>query len=180
MEISFDVSHFVGRPQHLISVLSNMTRVGAWNAHHNAEIEEITCRTPSSALKYTRFVTYKIGISADAEKVFLKNPGIGLRYLRMVNRKTLQDEKAQAKFWKKITNKSSLAIEWARTFNERFSEKEEEVFVHNMRDMWTYAREVIKGKFPDSVHNMILLKSYEKLASYENHYLQEYIKKFGK
>ena len=180
MEISFDLSHFAGRPQHLISVLCNLARVSAWAPVHNPEIEEITCRTPSTALKYTRYVTHRVGISAEAEKVFLKNPGIGIRYLRVVNRSTLQDEKTHAKFWKKITRKSKLALEWSMAFNKRLSEKEEEVFLQSMRDMWTYAREVIKGQFPEQIHSMILLKSYEKMASYESHYLQEYIKRFGK
>ena len=179
MEITFDIAQFEKRPQQLISVMCNLARVGAWIPSHVEEIEVITCRTPSSAYKYVRYVTGKIGVSAKTEAVFLKNPNIGLRYLRMVNR-NLQDEKIHARFWKKVVKKPELALEWARNFNQRLSEKEEEVFVKNMRCMWQYAQYVIGGRFPESVHNMILLKSYEKMPSYENHAIQEYIKKFGK
>ena len=45
-----------------------------------------------------------------------------------------------------------------------------------MYSMRTYAYFVIKGKFPERIHNMILLKSYENMGEYSKKYLKEYLK----
>jgi hypothetical protein len=129
MNITFEVEKFCNDPRGLIDVLSSLNSVRAWHVGNHREIEEVVCRTPSSALKYCQMVSHSYGVSRESEKVFVKNPGIGIRYLRIVNRTEFLDEKVQKRFWKKVVKKADLAYEWCRAFGRRLSEAEEEVFV---------------------------------------------------
>lgn len=176
MIVSFDVEKFKGDPRALIDVLSSLYRVGGWRLGHYAEVEEVVCRTPSSALKFCRMVNHSYGISSSAEKVFLKNPGIGIHYLRLVGRSEFLDEKVQKRFWRKITRSPDLAYEWARTFNRRLSEQEEEVFVKNISRARDYALYVARGAFPEKIHKMLVLRSFESLDNLSKSYLSEYLR----
>jgi hypothetical protein len=174
MELTIDLGNYAGDAKGLIYLLHSLKNHNSWSPTHEDEIEKVTCRTPSSALKYTGLVM-KDGISTDAEKVFLKNPGIGVRYLIRIKKKAFSDPETQKKFWKKVLRDPQIALAWAQTFG-RLSEVEEEVFLKNTYSMRNYAYFVIKGKFPERIHNMILLKSYEEMSPNSKKYLSEYIK----
>lgn len=175
MEIKFNISDFKGRANNLISILSHLKYADCYTPTPNLEIEAITCRTPSLALKFCRYVNL-CGISPESEKVFLKNLPLGIRYLKLVKRQAMQDPAVQKRFWKRIVKKPELAFEWASAFKQRLSEEEEEVFANDMRCMREYAYHVIKGKFPEKVHQMILLKSFEPMSSYQKKAIEDYIK----
>ena len=176
MIVSFDTSAFDGRPGALISVLSSMSSVGQWPFDHNRDVEAIVCKTPSSALKYCRHVVHAYGISLKGERVFLKNPRIGIRYLRLTNKSRFFEEETQARFWRKVTKSPDLSYEWARAFGMRLSEEEEMVFSENIRIAKEYAVEIIRGPFPEKVHQRILLRSFESMDSYSKAVLAEYIR----
>lgn len=176
MIVSFDLSAFAGKPQNLISVLAGMSSVGQWPFDHNREVEEIVCSTPSSALKYCRYVVHAYGLSAKGERVFLKNPGIGMRYLRLTSKPRFQDDDTQRRFWRKVTKSPDLAYTWASTFGKRLSEEEEMIFSENLSVARNYASRVIRGPFPEPVHHRILLRSFENLPPYEKNALNEYLK----
>jgi hypothetical protein len=178
MQIAFDVEKFAGRrsgDRDLTFVLSYLKRHGCVGPAQYPSIEKITCQTPSSALRYCRYFASS-GISPENEEVFLKNPKIAVRYLKMVNRPEFADPKTQKRFRNKFKKNAEVAFEWAKAFNTRLSESEEEVFRRDMSSAKKYAMYVIKGKFPEKVHNMILLASYENLPSYQKHCLAEYLK----
>jgi hypothetical protein len=174
MNISFDVENFKSRPASLIAVLSHLKACNCYVPSRSIEIERIACRTPSSALKFCRYVN--VALNPESEKVFLKNPKLGIRYLRSSHRQEMQDEKVQKRFWRHITKKPELALEWSQYTGRRLSEQEEEVFVKDMRCMNVYAQKIIKGKFPESVHQMIVLRSFEQMTRYHKMSLEEYIK----
>lgn len=175
MNIKFDVDLFRNDPRGLISVLSQLYRHGAWSLGHHREIEEIVCRTPSSAFKFCHLVSRAYGVSRDAEKVFVKNPSIGIRYLRLVSRTEFLDEKVQKRFWRKVMKNPDIAYEWARAFGRRLPEGEE-VFVGNIRCARDYSLYVIKGGFPEKIHQMLVLRSFENLESWEKKYLNDYLR----
>jgi hypothetical protein len=175
MEVSFSIDNFVGKPQNLITVLSHLRYAGSYSFKQEEEVEAITCKTPSVAYKFARFVA-KEGISARAEKVFLKNPSIGIRYLNLIKKNQFTDKEVHNKFWKKVVRKPEYALEYAMQFNKRLSESEEEVFVKSSYHMKVYAQKVIRGKFPEKIHNMIVLKSFEVSGNnLESRYLKDYM-----
>lgn len=176
MEIKFDIDNFIGKSENLISVLSHLKYAKCYAPVHDEKIEGITCRTPSSALKFCRYVNDKIGISPESEKVFLKNPVLGLRYLKMMRRESFLDPAVQKRFWKRVVKNPELALDWSRAFNKRLSEDEEVVFVKDMRAMKEYAVHAIRGKFSEKVHQMILLKSFEPLSQFHKNQLRDYLK----
>jgi hypothetical protein len=175
MTVSFEVSAFERDPRGLISVLSSLHRVGLWSLYHDAEVERVACRTPGSAYNLCRFVNGARGVSRGAERVFLKNPGIGIKYLRLVNRRAFLDEDTQRRFWRKVLKKPDLAYKWANAFRTRLSEEEEEVFVKDVRLAKDYAFFVIKGPFPESVHNKLLLRSFEDMDRWSKGCLEQYV-----
>jgi hypothetical protein len=165
MQISFDTEKFKGRGREskLIDILANLDLMGLYfHGQYNKDVEEVVCRTPSSAY-----------------------PHIGVRYLQSVRRKSFADEAVQKKFWKKLLKRPEVAVEYCSAFQVRLTEEEEEIFVHDIASMVRYSNRVIggegrgrigqHGKFPERVHNMILLKSYEHLTEREKHLLQKYI-----
>ena len=174
MFISFDVKQFAGNPKGLTNTLYNLRRSNiSFDATHQ-DIIDIACRTPSAAYRYTRFVA-PFGLGSKAERVFLKNPNIGLKYLKFLRKKEFADQDTQKRFWRKITKNPWLSFDYANMFGVRLSETEEKVFVESMRCAKDYAFFVIKGRFPEEIHNMLILKSFEKLPAYELKSLKEYI-----
>ena len=176
MQICFDPSVFKSYPNGLIGVLSNLAWANGYDPQHFEEIEQICCRTPSVAYKYVRSVNKQKGISPESERVFLKNPRIGIRYLSVVKRPYFLDADTQKRFWKKIVKNPEFASQWARIFGKRLSEEEEMVFAKDMRYMKEYSLYVIHGKFPEPVHQAILLRSFEDMSSYEKSCVKDYIK----
>lgn len=176
MIVSFDTAAFKGRPTQLVNVLSGLSSVGQWPLGSNPDVEEIVCRKPSSALKYCQEVVHAYGLSAKGERVFLRNPGIGVRYLRLVGRSTFTDADTQRRFWRKVTNNAKLAYEWSKSFGHRLPEDQEMVFSKNLYFARMYAVNVIRGPFPEKVHQSILLRSFENLDSFTKMHLSEYIK----
>lgn len=177
MRISFDTASFAKRPKSLISVLSSLRATGDFPLGHHREVEEIVCRTPSSTLNYCQYVVGAFGVSREAERVFLKNPRLGIRYLRVVNRETFLDEDTQMRFWRKVLKNPDLVLEWSRAFRKRVSEKEEMVFVSSpLSCARQYAREVIRGPFPEEVHGRLILRGFENLDRWDDQSLKEYIR----
>lgn len=176
MRIAFDTDQFGPRGEKsLTNVLCYLKRHGCLAEGHYPDIERITCRTPSAALRYVRYFA-RNGISAPSEAVFLKNPLLGARYLKMVGKTEFSDPEIQRKFRKKFFSDPMAAYEWARAFNTRLTEEEEEVFRKNMGAARDYAMYVIKGKFPEKVHGMLVLASFKDLSAYEKRSLSDYIK----
>lgn len=173
MQITFDVSKFEGNPKGLTNVLYGLRYSQNYFNPLAPEITNITCKTPSAAFRYTRYVATQ-GIGEKAERVFLKNPNIGIKYLRYIHKKNFSNEDTQKRFWKKVIKNVYLAHSWASCFRERLTEEEEEIFVTNVRLARDYAYHVIKGKFPEKVHNMLVLKSFELKDGWEKKSLQEY------
>ena len=175
MQLFIEVEKFANNPKALTNVLYYMRNHGCHVPYRSPEIEAITCKTPSAALRHTNFVAPE-GVSEAAERVFLKNPVLGIRYLRKIRRERFQNDDTQRRFWKKIVKKADLAYQWAHAFGKRLSEDEEVVFLESMHRMKEYAYFVIKGRFSEKIHNMILLKSYEPLSEWEKKALNEYVK----
>ena len=175
MQISFDTENFLGGAKALTTVLKVLCDREAYAPKHHKEVEEICCRTPSDALRYTEKVTRNRGISAEAEKVFFKNVGLGLRYLRYLKKTSFVDPTFNQKFIKKVKRNPATALEWSKEHG-RLTEKEEEVFVKDFSSMREYAMRVIKGPFPEKVHNMILLKSFDSNSdSWQKKWLTDYV-----
>lgn len=174
MNISFEIEKFKNEPLALISILSWLKQTGCYSPFKNLEIEAITCRTPSAAVKYASFVGG--GICPESEKVFLKNPKLGVKYLRRIHRMEMQDPQIQKRFWKKVLRDPRLLLEWTRYTGQRVSEEEEEVFVQSIPCAKEYAQRVIKGKFPERIHQMLVLKSFEHLNVYQKQCLAEYLR----
>lgn len=175
MHITFDVDKFTGRAHDLTNTLYYIKRSGNSFDPHSPEIETITCRTPSAAYKYARYVA-TTGISKKAERVFLRNAKVGIKYLVFTRKKEFSDPDTQKRFRKKILKNPDLAYTWCSEFKTRLSETEEEVFVQDVRRARDYAMFVICGRFPEKIHNMLVLKSFENLDRYHKNWLQEYIK----
>jgi hypothetical protein len=175
MNLFIEVDKFQNNPKALSSVLYHLRNNGCHVPYRAPEIEAITCKTPSAALRHTSWVSPD-GVSEAAERVFLKNPSLGIRYLRKIRKERFQNEDTQRRFWKKIVKKAQLAYQWAQAFQKRLSEDEEVVFLESMQRMKEYAFFIIKDRFPEKVHNMILLKSYAPMSEWEKKALNEYVK----
>lgn len=175
MQLVIEVDKFRNNPKALTNVLYYLRNNGGHVPYRSPEIEAITCKTPSATLRHTNFVSPE-GVSEAAERVFLKNPMLGIRYLKKIRRQMFQNDDTQRRFWKKVVRNADLAYQWASAFGKRLSENEEEVFLQSMHRMKEYSYFVIKGRFPEKMHNMILLKSYEPLSEWEKKALNEYVK----
>lgn len=176
MQIIFDTKMFDGCPKSLTNVLHHLCSRRCISPAHIADLEQITCRTPSEALRYCRLFVGNKGISPASEVVFLKNPGLAIRYLKLVRRKYFIDEKTQKRFWKKLLFRPNLAYDYCVAFNTRLKENEEEIFVKDMRSASQYAQQVIKGPFPEKVHQMIVLLSFDTaMSEWQRRYLKDYI-----
>lgn len=175
MNLFIEIEKFKNNPKALTSVLYYMKNNGCHVPYQEPEIEAIVCKTPSSALRYTSWVSSS-GVSEAAERVFLKNPALGIRYLKKVRREFFQNEDTQKRFWKKVVKKANLAYEWASAFGTRLSEDEEVVFLKDVHMMKDYSYFIIKGPFSEKIHNMILLKSYEPMSEWEKKALNDYIR----
>jgi len=180
MQIIFDTEKFrSSRGDHnLTNVLCYLKRHGCIYPDNYPSVEEITCRTPSSALRYCKYFASS-GISPEREAIFLKNPRIAIRYLRLVGKSEFSDPKIQKRFRRKFRSNAKIACEWARIFNTRLTEEEESVFRKDMVAALDYAKHVIRGRFSEKVHGMIVLASFEDLGSYAKRCLSEYIKLYG-
>lgn len=175
MNISFDTGAFEGDPRGLIEVLKALHDVGAGPLGHHRDVERIVCRTPGMAMRYCREVTHRLGVSREAERVFLKNPGLGLHYLRLVGRPHFLDGDTQRRFWRKVVRSPMLAVDWAKTFGTRLSEEEEEVFVGDVHRAREYAQDVRKDAFPERIHNMLVLRTFEDVDEWSKRALAAYI-----
>lgn len=178
MQITFDIENFAKKyrgDRDLTNVLSYLKRYDCIGVEQYPSIEKIACRTPSSAYRYCRYFASS-GLSPESEVVFLKNPSIGIRYLKLTHKPEFSDPKIQKRFRKKFRTNARLAYEWARAFNTRLSEEEEEVFCKSFYCAKEYAINVIRGRFSEKVHSMIMLASFEDQSSYAKKCLAEYIK----
>lgn len=174
MNVSFDLAAFKKNPKGLISVLSHLRGANQWPLMTNREVEEIVCRTPTSALNYCRYVVGRYGISQEAERVFLKNPNVAIRYLRFMGREAFPEEDTQKRFWKKVLRNPEYAYEWCHYFRKRLPEGEE-VFLKSIRRARDYSLFVIKGPFPEEIHHKLVLRSFENLTPLDKKMLGEYL-----
>lgn len=175
MNLYIEIEKFKNNPKALTDILYRLMNNGGHVPFRSPEIEQVVCKTPSSALRYTRLVS-RSGVSEAAERVFLKNPSLGIRYLKKIRSESFQNDDTQRRFWKKVTKKADLAYQWAQAFGKRLSEDEEVVFLKSIHRMKEYAYFIIKDRFPEKIHNMILLKSYEPMSEWEKKSLNEYVK----
>ncbi len=174
MNITFDIKNFIYNPKGLIECLRILKNNNCIVDFGSDEIQAITCRTPSMAYKYcAKFM--KSGLSPEKEKIFLKNPNIGLRYLELVGRSCFINDKIQERFRKKFQKNPEVAYRWSKRWNIRLEEKEEECFIHSYFFAEIYAKEIIKGRFPERVHNMLLLSSFATKGTWDENYLKSYL-----
>lgn len=178
MQIQFDTDKFAGvkkGDQFLSNVLFYLKKTGCLTPSICPSVERVTCKTPSGTIRYCRLFASG-GVSAEAEAVFLKNPVLGVRYLKMIGRSEFTDPSIQRRFRKKFKTDARLACEWAKAFGRRVSEEEEEVFRKDIPAAKEYAMKVIRGRFPEKVHSMILLASFGDMNNWTKRCLSEYIK----
>jgi hypothetical protein len=178
MQITFDTDNFASRSKGdaaLTNVLHYLRKHGCLSEAHYPSIERVTCRTPSSTIRYCRYFASS-GVSPEAERVFLKNPRLGVRYLKMMRRSEFADPDVQRRFRKKFRTDPYAAYEWATQFNVRLTEEEESVFRKDIEVALNYARDVIKGKFPEKVHAMLVLASFKDMTPRQRRFLEEYVR----
>ena len=175
MQITIDIEKFANDPKGLTNMLYYIRKSGNYFNAHDPALEAICCRTPSSAFRYTKLVSNS-GITEKSERVFLKNPNIGIRYLKKTNRPEFQNSDTQKRFWKKIVKNADLAYAWCLQFKKRLSEQEEEIFADDSRLAVQYAKNIIKGKFPEKIHNILILKSFEQQDGWRKKCLQDYVR----
>lgn len=182
MQITFDVSayrspnkaHQRRRSKRLILLLRNLLDHGCFEPGHHREVEQLMT-VPSLALSYVRLVTKEKGMSPEGEKIFLANPSIALQYLRSINRPFFVDPNVQSRWHKKMVRDPAVAVRFCQWQNCRLTEQEEEIFVKDMNAMKDYSLTVIKGPFPEHIHNMILLQSFDN-DGWDKQCLQDYIR----
>lgn len=177
MQITFETDKFDRSygDKYLTNVMHYLKRVGCITEDRYPSVEKVTCRTPSATLRYCRYFA-SMGVTPETERVFLKNPELGVRYLRMVGKREFSDPDVQRRFRRKFKTNARVAYQWAKSFNTRLSEEEEEVFRKDMASARDYARDVIKGKFPEKVHGMLMLASYQDLSSWQKKCLADYLR----
>ena len=180
MQIIFDTDSFVDRKRKgdrcLANVLHYLKRFGCVGSDRPLpEVEKITCTTPSGTLRYCKLFACR-GVSAATEAVFLKNPELGVRYLQMVRRSEFLDPKVQKKFRRKFKSNAKVAYHWAKAFGIRLTEEEEQVFRKDMGAARDYARGVIGGRFPDRIHEMLILASFGDMNEYQKKCLADYVR----
>ena len=183
MQIVFETDNFSSRGRKgdhcLANVLHYLKRFGCLATDHSLpEVEKVACLTPSGTIRYCRLFASK-GVTAETEAIFLKNPELGLRYLKMVGRSSFLDPVVQKKFRKKFRSNPRVAYEWAKAFHIRLTEEEEECFRKDLSAANNYARSVIGGRFPEKIHEMIILASFGNMDVYQKKSLSEYIKLAG-
>jgi hypothetical protein len=193
MEITFNTDAYDStnktiqrrRAKRLIFVLRNLLDHGQFQKGIYPDIERLMT-VPSLALKYVRMVAMETGMSPEGEKIFLKNPSVALQYLKSVKRPDFLDPKIQ-KRWRRMVGRNPLiALEWCKAFNQRLTEDEEQMFTKDMYAMKDYAMFVIRGPFPQKVHEMILLQSFDDPKGRNSHArdhqkwaLQDYLRYAG-
>jgi hypothetical protein len=188
MEITFNTDAYDSpnkniqrrRAKRLIFLLRNLMDHGQFTPGIHPEIERLMS-VPSLALKYVRFVNREVGMSAEGEKIFLKNKNVALQYLSEVKRAEFLDPKVQRRWYRMVCRDPAVAAQWCKSFG-RLTEAEEEVFIKDMCAMKEYAFHVIRGKFPEKIHNMILLRSFDDMGKSawsrerQKQSLQEYLR----
>jgi len=183
MQIVFETDNFSARGRKgdhcLANVLHYLKRFGCLATDHSLpEVEKVACLTPSGTIRYCRLFASK-GVTAETEAIFLKNPELGVRYLKMVGRSGFLDPDVQKKFRKKFRSNPRVAYEWAKAFKIRLTEEEEECFRKDLCAANNYARSVIGGRFPERIHEMIILASFGNMDVYQKKSLSEYVKLAG-
>jgi hypothetical protein len=149
------------KAKRLIFLLRNLMDHGQFDGGVYPDIER-HMTVPSLALKYVSFVTREKGMSPEGERIFLKNPDVAIKYLKIVKRDFL-DPAVQKRWHKKVIRNPILAVEYCKLKGRRLSEREEEVFLKDMDAMKDYAMFVIRGPFPERIHEMILLRSFDEM-----------------
>lgn len=180
MQITFDTDRFESRSRKgdvcLVNTLHYLKRFGCIGSDQPLpEVEKLACRTPSGTIRYCKLFASR-GVSAATEEVFLKNPELGVRYLKMVCRSEFLDPQVQRKFRRKFRSNPAVAYLWAKTFGIRLTEEEEVCFRKDMVSARDYARGVIGGRFPDRVHEMLILASFGNVGEYEKKALADYVR----
>jgi len=179
--ITFDINSFSRDKISLLKFLYSLKYKGLFV--RNKELDIFFSQQPSLAYKYTRNIivekewspagvnpggwTYlnvdKNRLDPDQEKVFLKNIKFGIAYLEITKQKKFRDEKLNKKFEKKLYKDAGASFDYSiRVLHQRIPEDKEHIFLENYYVMYHYAMLVIKGKFPDKIHNQIHLRSFEK------------------
>lgn len=180
MQITFDTDSFGDRKRRgdhfLANVLHYLKRFGCVASDRPLpEVEKTACRTPSGTLRYCMLFAGR-GVSAGTEEIFLKNPELGVRYLKMVGRSEFLDPQVQKKFRRKFRSNPKVAYQWASHFRIRLTEDEEECFRKDMTAARDYAKGVIGGRFPDRIHEMLILASFGDIKEWEKEALAEYVR----
>ena len=176
--ITFDINSFSRDKISLLKFLKSLKYKGLFKRTKDLDI--FFSQQPSLAYKYIRNIIIekewrpdpsgyvylnvdKNRFEPEQEKVFLKNIKFGIAYLEATQQKKFRDEKINKKFEKKLYKDAGASFDYAtRVLQQRISEDKEHIFLDNYYVMYHYSMIVIKGKFPDKIHNQIHLRSFEK------------------
>jgi hypothetical protein len=141
-----------------------------------SELDNYFCTSPALTYKYLKvFLEKGDKASPEIEKVLSKNIHYLFSYFQHTGNHKVQDEKLQKRLDKKIYSDPRLSYCYAfSVLKSRIPEEHEGVFLKNYDFAYRYACEVIGGKFPDSIHKMLLLSSFEENDK-EKHGLKSYI-----
>jgi len=146
------------------------------NIDRTKELDDYFCTSPALAYKYLKvFLEKGDKASPEIEKVLSKNIHYLFSYFQHTENHKVQDEKLQKRLDKKIYNDPRLSYCYAYSvLKSRIPEEHEGVFLKNYDFAYRYACEVIGDKFPDSIHKMLLLSSFEENDK-EKYGLKKYI-----
>jgi hypothetical protein len=197
--ITFDVNSFCNDRIFLLKFLRSLKHKGLFV--RTKELDVFCSKQPSLAYKYIKnivvekqwnscglnpgnpgkwiyFNVDKNRLDIEEEKVFLKNIKFAIAYLEITQQKKFRDEKLNKKIEKKIYKNAGSSFDYAKNvLFERIPENKENIFIENYYWMYQYSMQVIKGKFPEKIHNQICLKSFEKFDSTQRlDCLQAYLK----
>jgi hypothetical protein len=139
------------------------------------ELDNYFCTSPALAFKYLKvFLEKGDKASPEIEKVLSKNTHYLFAYLKHTGNHKVQDPKLQKRFEKKVYSDPYLSYWYAYyVLKSRLPEEHEVVFLKNYDFAYRYACEVIGGEFPDNIHKMLVLSSFEEKE--DKHGLKSYI-----
>jgi len=200
-ELSFNLKDFNTEKNAVLSLIRSAKYLGKFK--RSEEIDNFFSQQPSYAYKYVKKILInsywdsntskrvfedldKARLSIENEKVFLKNIKYAIGYLRITNQKRFRDEKTQQRFENKIYKPGSFstpgaAFDYAKfVLKGRIPEDKENIFLENPLHIFSYSRDVLKGFFPDtihdSIHKKILLLTFDNNYGYEFKFLNLYMK----
>jgi hypothetical protein len=175
MKVEFNLKDFENDKHWLLRTLSVLKRKNKFK--RTKESDEFFVKSPALAFKYveslvSEYKGYDIRsdktiykntrinrLSPELEKVFSRSPKYALKYLIITNQKRFKDNNLNEKFTNKLYSQPFLSFVYSsRILGERIPFDKEEVFLKDYNALYQYAKQIIKGRFEEKLHNKILKK----------------------